>query len=156
MRGISWLAVNQLAAQEWLCTMEWVREVWVIHFIFPLKNVPLRSVLCACNKIVKWSEVKWSANCFFRDISLSRKELYMKILTNRSKAVTWKWNNVCSWRCSSTILRNVGRTRCYTAKDWYLQQCRCLNPVSCNAESFHLFSAYTKLKKISGWFRFVW
>jgi len=26
MRGISWLAANQLAAQEGLCTMEWVKR----------------------------------------------------------------------------------------------------------------------------------
>jgi len=33
MRGISWLAANQLAAQEGLCTMEWVNSQYRLNYL---------------------------------------------------------------------------------------------------------------------------
>ena len=68
MRGISWLAANQLASQEGLCTMEWVSIIIIIIIIVIIISVSnagsyiyllllIAPYLNACNRFTFWDKL---------------------------------------------------------------------------------------------------
>ena len=92
MRGISWLAASRSAAQEGLCTMEWVSKY--------VMRVEVSSVDMYCDLTGLWNSVFWQTSSGVSRVSFEvKKDLQKKTfdLGNRSfkgGVFTWVTTNV--------------------------------------------------------------
>ena len=134
MRGISWLAANQLAAEEGLCTVEWVRLL--LQSLFP------NAVLCTgilsrdrhgleyCVAVeLFYSLVSFIMVQFSRIYNQKQSCQYKYYLT---EAITVTDCGVCSWPLQCFALGNIDFPpfmiidRCIPVKNNFKPMCRCV------------------------------
>ena len=102
MRGISWLTANQLAAQEGLCTVEWVSErvrVWVRVSEWESEWVSI--YICSPNQYEHLHYDTSETKRNIKIVQINSLKNYEKKNTNTTHSV---WNNSCHYLMEISIL----------------------------------------------------
>ena len=116
MRGISWLAANQLAAQEGLCTVEWLstynKDLCYVHLRHELRRklrtcriLPQASTLTCNNRKVHihFFNAHCSVNREFNLITVQQDATYsFYYISVGSSSCFWFWNP-SSAACTTVI-----------------------------------------------------